>query len=188
MPRSPTVATVPGYEHELTGFTKTLLQNLVSAKHELIMQTGIIKEIMIIRKKGGPRESIREGFFSVGFGLEGDIHGGPGDKQVVFFGVEGRDRLSESKETGLCFKRFVPTLATEGIDLFKLPVGTRLKIGSSIMEISRVGKKCYPECVLVKAKTPCVMPREVVFARVEKSGLVRVGDKIQMVEGIVPTV
>jgi len=145
------------------------------------MQNGIIKEIMIAREKGGPRDSIREGFFSAGFGLKGDIHGGPGDKQVVFFGVEGRERLSESTETGLCFKRFVPTLATEGIDLFELNVGTRLKIGDSIMEISGVGKKCYPECVLIKAKTPCVMPREVVFARVVESGLVRVGDQVQMV-------
>jgi len=143
---------------------------------------------MIAREKGKPRESIREGFFSAGFGLKGDIHGGPGDTQVVFFGVEGRDRLSESKETGLCFKRFVPTLATKGIDLFELHSGTRLKIGGSIMEISRVGKKCYPECVLIQAKTPCVMQREVVFARVLESGVVQVGDEIQMVEGIVPTV
>jgi len=49
------------------------------------------------------------------------------------------------------------------------------------MEISRVGKKCYPECELIKANTPCVMPREVVFARVMEPGLVRVGDVIQMV-------
>jgi MOSC domain-containing protein YiiM len=145
------------------------------------MKAGTIKEIMIGRKKGNPRESIGEGFFAVDFGLKGDIHGGPGDKQVVFFGVKGRDRLSESPKEGLCFKRFVPTLATEGTDLFKLPVGTGLKIGDSIMEISRVGKRCYPECVLVQAGTPCVMPDEVVFARVVESGLVRVGDAIQAV-------
>jgi len=145
------------------------------------MENGIIREIMIGREKGSPRESIGEGFFAVDFGLKGDIHGGPGDKQVVFFGVKGRDKLSESPEEGLCFKRFVPTLATEGIDLFKLPVCTGLKIGDSIMEISRVGKRCYPECVLVQAGTPCVMPDEVVFARVVESGLVRVGDAIQAV-------
>ena len=139
---------------------------------------------MIGREKGKPRESIGEGFFAVDFGLKGDIHGGPGDNQVVFFGVEGRYKLSESPEEGLCFKRFVPTLATEGIDLFKLSVGSVLKIGDSIMEISRVGKRCYPECVLVQAGTLCVMPDEVVFARVVESGLVRVGDMIQMVGAI----
>lgn len=148
------------------------------------MNAGTIKEIMIGRKKGTPRESIEEGFFAINFGLKGDIHGGPGEKQVVFFGVEGRERLSESPEEGLCFKRFVPTLATEGIDLFKLPVGTELKIGESVMEISRVGKRCYPECVLVQAGTPCVMPDEVVFARVVKSGVARVGDGVQPVETI----
>lgn len=145
------------------------------------MKNGIIKEIMISRKKGSPRESIREGFFAVDFGLNGDIHGGPGDSQVVFFGVEGRDKLSESPEEGLCFKRFFPTLATEGIDLFQLPVGTGLKIGDSIMEISQVGKRCFPECVLIQAGTPCIMPKEVVFARVVKKGRVEVGDKIQII-------
>ena len=146
------------------------------------MKTGIIHEIMISREKGSPRESIVEGFFAIDFGLRGDIHGGPGDKQVVLFGVEGREKLSDSPEEGLCFKRFVPTLATGGIDLYRFPVGTRLKIGESIQEITRVGKRCYPECVLVQSKTPCVMPKEVVLARIVQSGMVRVGNSIEIVK------
>lgn len=148
------------------------------------MKTGIIKEIMISREKGSSRKSIREGFFRREFGLVGDVNSGPGDKQVVLFGVEGRDKLSDSPEEGLCFKRFVPTISTGGIELYRLPVGTRLKIGESVQEITRVGKRCYPECVLVQSKTPCVMPEEVVFTRVVQSGMARVGDGVQMVPTI----
>jgi len=146
------------------------------------MATGRIKEILLGREKGNPRESIKEGFFQRDFGLRGDLYGGPGDKQVVFFGAEGREKLSLYPVKGLCFKRFFPTLVPEGIDLFKLPAGTRLKIGESVMEITRVGKKCYPECVLVQAGTPCVMPKEVIFAKVVEDGQVRVGDAIQIVK------
>ena len=153
-------------------------------KKNLAGESGIIKEIMIRREKGTPRESITEGFLEKDFGLRGDIYGGPGGKQVVLFGIEGRDRLAESPEAGLCFKRFVPTLTTEGIDLFQLPIGNRLKIGDSILEISRVGKKCYSECVLIKAGTPCVMPEEVVFARVIEPGKIRVGEEVQTVSTV----
>ncbi len=148
------------------------------------MAKGRIKEILIGREKGNPRESIKEGFFQRDFGLRDDIYGGPGDKQVVFFGAEGREKLSRYPVEGLCFKRFFPTMIPEGVDLFKLPVGARLKIGESVLEISLVGKRCFPECVLVQAGTPCVMPYEVVFARVIESGLVRVGDEIQLIRPI----
>lgn len=149
-------------------------------KEDVQKKRGSVKEIMISREKGSPRESIRKGFFQRDFGLAGDAHSGPGDKQVTLFGIEGRERLSESLREGLCFKRFVPTVTTEGINLYEFPVGTNLKIGDSIQEISRVGKRCYPECILVKSKTPCVMDREVVFTQVIKSGEVRVGDIIEV--------
>ena len=146
-----------------------------------VKKLGSVKEIMISRGKGIPREPLREGFFQRDFGLAGDAHSGPGDKQVTLFGIEGRERLSESPREGLCFRRFVPTVTTEGINLYEFPAGTSLKIGDSIQEISRVGKRCYPECVLVKSKTPCVMGREVVFTRVIKAGEVQVGDTIEVI-------
>ncbi|MEA1928061.1 MAG: MOSC domain-containing protein [Candidatus Auribacterota bacterium] len=148
------------------------------------MKIGRIKEIMISREKGKPRESIREGFLDIDFGLRGDIKGGPGKMQVVLFGVEGIARLSDSPEEGLCFKRFFPTITTAEIDLFRSSVGNKLKIGESILEITRIGKRCFPECVLVQAGTPCIMPREVVYTRVVRAGTVRVGDEIQMVDTI----
>ncbi|MDP8213918.1 MAG: hypothetical protein RAO92_01070 [Candidatus Euphemobacter frigidus] len=145
------------------------------------MKSGKVKEIIITRGRGSPRESIRKGFFLRDFGLAGDVHSGPGDKQVTFFGIKGREKLSESPREGLCFRRFVPTVTTEGINLYEFPAGTSLKIGDSIQEISRMRKRCYPECVLIKSKTPCVMTREVVFTRVIESGMVQVGNTIEAI-------
>ena len=127
---------------------------------------GVVREIRISREKGRPREAIAEGYFEAGFGLRGDSHSGPGDKQVVILGIEGRRRLADSPEEGLCFRKFRETVSTEGIDLFHFPAGTKIRIGESVWEISRTGKDCYPECVLVQSGQICALAREVVSARV----------------------
>lgn len=139
---------------------------------------GDIREIRISREKGKPREAIAEGYFEAGGGLKWDSHSGPGKKQVLILGIEGRRRLEDSPEEGLCFRRFQETISTAGIDLFRLPAGTRVRVGESVQEISRTGKNCYPECVLVQAGRPCALSREAVFTRVVVSGKVRKGDKV----------
>ena len=140
--------------------------------------SGIVREIRISRAKGKPREEIAEGCFEDEWGLQGDSHSGPGDKQVVILGIEGRKRMEDSPEEGLCFRRFRETVSTAGIDLFRLPAGTRIRAGGSVWEISRTGKDCYPECALVRTGQPCALSREVVFARVVVPGTVRKGDRV----------
>ena len=139
---------------------------------------GTVREIRISREKGKPREEIAEGYFEAGRGLRGDSHSGPGDRQVVILGIEGRRRMEKSPREGLCFRKFRETVSTAGIDLFRLPPGTRLRAGESVWEISRTGKDCYPECALVRDGMPCALSREVVFARVAVSGTVRKGSWI----------
>ena len=139
---------------------------------------GTVREIRISREKGKPREVIAEGYFEAGLGLRGDSHSGPGDKQVVILGIEGRERMPDSPEDGLCFRKFRETVSTTGIDLFRLEAGSRVRVGESEWEISRAGKDCYPECGLVQSGQPCALSREVVFARVASSGTVREGDPV----------
>jgi MOSC domain-containing protein YiiM len=142
---------------------------------------GTVWEIRISREKGRPREAIAEGYFEAGFGLRGDSHSGPGDKQVVILGIEGRERMKESPEEGLCFRKFRETVSTAGVALFRLPAGSRVRVGESVWEISRTGKDCYPECGLIQSGQPCALSREVVFARVATSGTVRTGDPVVQV-------
>lgn len=139
---------------------------------------GTIRQIQISRQKSRPRETIAEGLFEAGSGLRGDSHSGSGERQVVILGSEGRRRLHDSPEPGLCFGKFQETVSTTGIDLFRLPAGTRIRAGDSVWEISRRGKDCYPECPLVRSGHLCVLTREVVFARVVVSGRVSRGDEI----------
>jgi MOSC domain-containing protein YiiM len=76
--------------------------------------------------------------------------------------------------------KFAENITTEGITLYELPVGTVLKIGETIMEVTQIGKKCHSECEIFKQVGDCVMPREGIFAKVLKEGWIKAGDEIEV--------
>ena len=73
---------------------------------------------------------------------------------------------------------FAENINTRGIDLKNLPVGTRLRIGETEVEVTQIGKECHSDCAIMKAVGRCVMPTEGIFAVVVKEGAVRAGDEI----------
>jgi MOSC domain-containing protein YiiM len=74
---------------------------------------------------------------------------------------------------------FAENLTTEGIELFSLPVGTRLQIGDDVLlEVSQIGKVCHTRCAIYYQAGDCVMPREGIFAVVLKGGPVKTGDDV----------
>ena len=74
---------------------------------------------------------------------------------------------------------FAENLTTEGIVLHTLPVGTQLKVGDeAVLEITQIGKECHDGCAIKELVGQCIMPKEGVFARVVKGGVVRAGDAI----------
>lgn len=75
---------------------------------------------------------------------------------------------------------FAENILTEGIVLFSLPIGTKLKIGDALLEITQIGKECHASCAIRKEVGDCVMPREGVFAVVLEEGEVRAGDTIEI--------
>jgi len=141
---------------------------------------GVVASIYICKDRKKPRELIEEGEFIEGFGLLGDAYSQKGNRQVTILGVKSREEVENSEIKGLCFRRFVETIRTKDIDLYKLPKGTKLKIGDTIQEISIVGKRCFPECKIVQRGESCALSRENVFTKVLKSGKIKVGDSIEI--------
>ena len=82
----------------------------------------------------------------------------------------------------LCHGVFAENITTEGIELFTIPVGTRLQVGECVLEISQIGKECHDGCAIKKLVGQCVMPREGIFARVIKGGKVFEGDSIDVLK------
>ena len=78
---------------------------------------------------------------------------------------------------------FAENINTRGLDLKSLPVGTRLRVGETEIEVTQIGKECHGGCAIQKAAGRCVMPTEGIFAVVVREGTVRPGDEIVRLEG-----
>lgn len=114
-------------------------------------------------------------------GVRGDAHAGPGIRQVSLLGEES---IGKMRARGLSVGPgdFAENLTVEGIDLPRLGVGTRLRVGESLLEITQVGKECHDRCAIYIQAGDCVMPREGVFARVLRGGRVAPGDRVEVGE------
>ena len=140
-----------------------------------------ILAVNISVKKGTPKQSIPVGTLIADFGLEGDAHAGKWHRQVSLLGKESIEKAAGMRTDGLCHGVFAENLTTEGIELYTLPVGTRLAVGDeAVLEITQIGKECHAECEISRLVGQCVMPREGVFARVVTGGTVRAGDEIRV--------
>ena len=141
-----------------------------------------ILAVNISEKKKTPKITVPEGRLIEDFGLEGDAHAGKWHRQISLLGAESIEKARNGRTDGLCHGVFAENLTTEGIELFTLPVGTRLRVGAeAVLEITQIGKECHEGCAIRQLVGQCVMPREGVFAVVLQGGKVRAGDAIETV-------
>src|SRR6056297_784452 len=146
---------------------------------------GKVIAVNISDKKGVTKTPIEEGKFIENFGLENDAHGGNWHRQVSLLGNESVEKMKESlKNKGYsdCRGIFAENLTTEGIILYELPVGTKMKIGETLQVVTQIGKDCHDGCAIKNQVGKCVMPREGIFTKVLKGGYIRPGDKIKILE------
>lgn len=136
--------------------------------------------VNISREKGVIKTSVKEGVFLENYGLQDDAHAGDWHRQVSLLGQESVDKIKalgiENLEAGI----FAENILTEGIVLYELPVGTKLKVGETLQEVTQIGKKCHHGCEIFQKVGDCVMPREGIFTRVLKGGTIREGDSIEV--------
>lgn len=130
--------------------------------------------------KRGPKSPIQSGELVQNIGLKDDIHAIGGFRQLSLLANESVDKMR-----GLGLKNLQPgvfgeNITTEGIDICSLAIGTRLTVGDSIIEITKIGKECVEKCGIYYKVGTCVMPEDGVFAEVIKSGTIKVGDEIKL--------
>jgi MOSC domain-containing protein YiiM len=137
--------------------------------------------VNISEKKGVIKHPIGKGFFRVNHGLDGDAHAGEWHRQVSLLGTESIDKMKSSGVEGLTPGKFAENITTEGIVLYELPIGTKLKIGDVTLEVTQIGKECHLGCEIRKLVGDCVMPREGIFTKVLEEGYIKAGDNIIIV-------
>jgi MOSC domain-containing protein YiiM len=136
--------------------------------------------------KGVRKENINKGTLKEEYGLVGDAHADSGwHRQVSLLSTESIEKMRKmGYDVGP--GDFAENLTCEGIELFTLPIGTRLTVGDKVvLEISQIGKECHAGCAIFKKTGKCIMPKEGVFARVIKGGDVSTGDPIEIKPGLI---
>jgi len=142
-------------------------------------RTGIIKAVCVSDRKGIQKQNKGSVLLKAGWGVVGDAHGGGWHRQVSLLSYSQIERFN-ALGAGVSHGDFGENLIVEGIDFRGLPVGTLLKCGSTVLEVTQIGKECHTHCQIYQKMGDCIMPREGVFARVVHGGSISVGDRMEV--------
>ncbi|NLD20078.1 MAG: MOSC domain-containing protein [Clostridiales bacterium] len=141
-----------------------------------------VKAVCISEKKGEQKTPIDEAYLKIEHGIVGDAHAGNWHRQVSLLASESVEKVQKALDFKLKSGDFAENILTEGIELYTLPIGTRLQIGDVQGEVTQIGKECHHGCAIRELAGDCVMPREGIFIKVLKEGTVKAGDEIKVLE------
>jgi len=136
--------------------------------------------VCISEHKGERKKSVQSVELRVDHGIVGDAHAGDWHRQVSLLAQES---ISKMQALGLDVTSgdFAENITTSGIELVSLPIGNRLQIGETLLEVTQIGKECHTRCAIFHQAGDCVMPKEGIFAKVIRPGSIRPGDRIEVV-------
>ena len=149
--------------------------------------SGKIVAVCSSKAKGVAKENIGEAKLIAGWGMEGDAHAGKWHRQISLLSDKSIEKMQAmAREKGLDLRPgdFAENLTITGLELCSLPVGTYLKVGEALLEVTQIGKSCHHDCEIFKKIGRCVMPQEGIFARVLVGATVRAEDAIEIWQGI----
>lgn len=133
--------------------------------------------VCISERKGTQKHEVPEIQLKIDHGIVGDAHAGNWHRQVSLLAQESVDKM-KAVFPDIPVGAFAENILTEGLTLYTLPVGTRLRIGEVLLEVTQIGKECHAHCAIRQQVGDCVMPREGIFAIVLEEGTIRSGDAI----------
>ena len=135
--------------------------------------------VCVSERKGQRKHPVEEIVLRREHGIVGDAHAGNWHRQVSLLANESVDKMRE-KGLALAAGDFAENILTEGLSLRALPIGTLLRVGETLLEVTQIGKECHSDCEIKKKVGVCVMPAEGIFAIVCEEGTVRPGDEIRV--------
>ena len=134
--------------------------------------------VSISEKKGTKKRNVESVELKENFGIIGDAHAGDWHRQVSLLAKESIEKMRD-KGLRVGPGDFAENITTEGIDLTHLRSGAKVKIGKeALLEVTQFGKECHARCDIYYQAGDCVMPKEGVFAKVLKGGVIKAGDDI----------
>ena len=148
------------------------------------IQQGRIIAVSISKDKGTRKHNVKSALLKKDFGIALDAHGGAGNRQVSLLADESIQKM-QAKGLKVGPGDFAENITTQGLDLPNLKVGTKLRAGNkALLEVSQIGKVCHSRCSIYYQAGDCVMPREGIFAKVLKGGIIKSQDTLEVIENV----
>jgi len=134
----------------------------------------------ISEKKGVRKVPVEAVTLRENHGIVGDAHAGDWHRQVSLLAEESIEKM---RRLGLDVKSgdFAENITTSGIELVSLPIGTCLRVGEALLEVTQIGKECHTRCAIFYQAGDCVMPKEGIFAKVITGGVIRPRDEVRVI-------
>ncbi|MGN0785750.1 MAG: molybdopterin-binding protein [Candidatus Aphodomorpha sp.] len=141
---------------------------------------GTVLAVCTSAVKGVQKKNVQAAEFIVNHGIQGDAHAGSWHRQVSLLSA---DKIEAFRARGaeVEYGAFGENLVVQGFDFRALPVGTLLRCGDVLLEMTQIGKECHSHCAIFHQVGDCIMPREGVFAKVLEGGTIRTGDTMELV-------
>lgn len=136
--------------------------------------------VCVSEQKGERKKPVNSVVVEENRGIVGDAHAGEWHRQISLLAMESIKKM-QNQGLDVTTGDFAENITTEGIDLPSLPLGTKLSIGEILTEVTQIGKECHTRCAIYHQAGDCVMPREGIFVKVLKGGMVKTGDSITIV-------
>jgi molybdopterin adenylyltransferase len=147
------------------------------------MPDGKLLHICISDRKGICKHEIPSAVISIDHGMDGDAHAGDWHRQISLL---AHVDIEYMRAKGLKLKpgAFGENLVIDGLDANKLGIGSKLRVGPVLMELTQIGKVCHTRCAIYYTTGDCIMPRLGLFARVIEGGEVKPGMDVEIVEAV----
>lgn len=142
---------------------------------------GRLIAVCVSKKRGTQKTQTPAAYLKEGYGIEGDAHAGGWHRQVSLLSYESIMAFRK-KGADVDFGAFGENLVVEGFDFKKLPVGTMIQVGEAKLKLTQIGKECHSHCEIFQQMGECIMPKEGVFARVQKSGRIAPGVAVTLLQ------
>lgn len=142
---------------------------------------GRLHSICISPERGQLKSEVEEAVVITGYGIENDGHAGDWGRQVTCLSWESVLKVNREKNLNIQPGQFAENLLIEGLDLAKVGIGARLKIGTeTIIEVTQVGKEDHPS-VVTRTFGVSLLPHEGLFCKVLHGGKITKGDPVEVV-------
>jgi len=143
--------------------------------------SGVIEAVCVSEQRGRSKVPVPEVEVRADHGLVGDVHAGSKVRQVSILARESIETV-RAAIPDLADGAFAENVIVAGVDLAAAGIGDRIDLGETVvLEVTRIGKTCHDQCEIGRTVGECIMPKVGLFCRVIEGGMLRAGDRAELV-------